>query len=171
VTKKMFKALFLVTVALTAVQQANAQNLCDRISEIKVLPFKSEHINDAAYNALIEAGDSVLPCLIAKVADTRRMRDPRQAPTYPDIRVGDVAYFVLVHIAKIGFVEMFPAKVQENYKAEGVYAYFEFVRKKRNRMWLQRRLNEWYRTIYEARAQHNNSLNRTRNKLASYQLH
>ena len=159
--KRIFEAFILSLVFVAAFQQANAQNLCDRVSEIKILPFKGEHVDDAAYNALIEAGDSVLPCLIAKVTDTRRMRDPRQAPTYPDVRVGDVAYFVLVHIAKIGFVEMFPAKVQDNYKAEGVYAYFEFMRKKRNRVWLQRKLNEWYRTMYGARTQHNNSLNRS----------
>jgi hypothetical protein len=94
------------------------------------------------------------------------MRDPRQAPGYAGIemRVGDVAYFVLADIAKIGFIEMFPAKLQERYKAEGVYAYFEFVQKKRNREWLQRKLNEWYRSKSGAsarRAQHNKSFNRS----------
>jgi hypothetical protein len=52
---------------------------------------------------------------------------------------------VLVRLAKIEFVEMLPERVQEKYKIEGVFAYFDFVRTKQNRKWLQRRLREWYR--------------------------
>lgn len=148
--KRILKAFCLALSIVTAFQQADAQGLCDRIAEIKVLPFKDERVNDAAYNALIEAGEAALPCLIGKVTDTRKMRDPRQSPGYVGIetRVGDVAYFVLVDIAELGFIEMFPAGVQEKYKTDGVNAYFEFVRKKRNRQWLQRKLNEWYRSKY-----------------------
>jgi hypothetical protein len=143
--KRIFQTLFLASIALAAIQQASAQGLCNRISAIKVLPFKDERVDDAAYNTLIEAGESVIPCLIAKVTDTAKMRDPRKAPTYSDVRVGDVAYFVLLDIAKIDFVGMLPAKIQKKYKTEGVYAYFEFVERYQNRKWLQRKLNEWYR--------------------------
>ena len=148
--KRVLKAFCLSLFIVIAFQQASARNLCDRVPEIKVLPFKDERVNDAAYNAFIEAGESALPCLIAKVTDTRKMRDPRQAPGYAGIetRVGDVAYFVLVDVAKIDFIGIFPAKVRERYKTEGVYAYFEFVQRKRNRVWLQRKLNEWYRGKY-----------------------
>ena len=143
---KRLRACFALALVV-AVQQANAQSLCDRVSEIKVLPFKGERVDDTAYNALIEAGESALPCLMAKVTDTRQMRDPRQGPRYGDVetRVGDVAYFVLVQIAKIHFVELLPVEVQENYKAEGASAYFKFVQKKRNRRWLQGKLEAWYR--------------------------
>ncbi len=98
------------------------------------------------YNTIFEAGESALPCLIPKITDTRKMRDPRQAPGYAgiDIRVGDVAYFMLYRIAKCDFMEMFPARVQERYKTEGVFAYFVFVQKKQNRVWLQRNLENWY---------------------------
>jgi hypothetical protein len=152
--KRIFETFILSLIFVAMFQQAKAQNLCDRVSEIKVLLFKEEIVDDAAYNALIEAGESALPCLIAKVTDTRKMRDPRQAPGYGGIetRVGDVAYFVLARIAKLGFTELFPAKVQERYKTDGVYAYFEYAQKKRNREWLQRRLNEWYRSKYGDRA-------------------
>jgi hypothetical protein len=148
--KRNLKACCLALFIAVAFQQANAQNPCDRVSEIRVMPFKDERVNDAAYNALIEAGESAIPCLIAKVTDTRKTRDPRQAPGYAGIetRVGDVAYFMLVRVAKFDFIEVFPAKVKERYKTEGVYAYFEFVQKKRNRAWLQRTLNEWYRSKY-----------------------
>jgi hypothetical protein len=145
---KIFRALLLIYIALGYYQLSHAQRLCDRVSQITVMPFKEEPVDDAAYNALIEAGESVLPCLIAKVADTRKMRDPRQAPGYAGIetRVGDVAYFMLVRVAKLGFIDMFPARVQQRYRTEGVYAYFEFVQKKQNREWLKRKLDQWYRS-------------------------
>ncbi len=148
--KRILKAFCIALFIVVASQQADAQNLCDRVSEIKIMPFKGEHVDDAAYNAFIEAGASALPCLIAKVTDTRKMRDPRKAPGYAGIetRVGDVAYFTLTDITKIDFIEIFPAKVRERYKTEGVHAYFEFVQKKRNRVWLQRKLSEWYRRKY-----------------------
>jgi hypothetical protein len=125
--------------------RADSAGLCERVSEIKLLPVKGERIEDEAFNSLMEAGEAALPCLIDKVTVATKMRDPRQAPTYPDVRVGDVAYFVLVRLAKIEFVEMLPERVQEKYKIEGVFAYFDFVRTKQNRKWLQRRLREWYR--------------------------
>ena len=144
---KGLKVLIVSAAFVVSLQQAHAQNLCDRVSQIKHIPHKEEPVDDAAYNAFIKAGRAALPCLIAKVTDTRKMHDPRSAPGYVGIktRVGDVAYFMLVRIAKIGFTEMLPDEVQENYRAEGVYAYFKFVQKKLNREWLQRRLEIWYR--------------------------
>jgi len=115
------------------------------VSEIRLLPFKGERVDDTAFNSLLEAGVAAIPCLIERVTDTRKMRDPRQAPTYPDVRVGDVAYFVLVRLANIDLVEMLPNRVQEKYKTEGVYAYFDFARRKQNREWLRGKLRERYR--------------------------
>ena len=91
--KGILKASRLVLFIVVAFQPVSAQTLCDQVSEIRVMPFKDERVNDAAYNAFIEAGDSALPCLIAKVTDTREMRDPGQAPGYAGIetRVGDAA--------------------------------------------------------------------------------
>jgi hypothetical protein len=146
--ERILKACCLALFIAAISEHANAQNLCDRVSEIRIMPFKDELVDDAAYYSLIEAGESALPCLIAKVTDTRKMRDPRQSPRYDGTRVGDVAYFMLMRIAKFDFIEVFPAKVREKYKTEGIYAYFEFVQKKRSRVWLQRKLNGWYRSEY-----------------------
>ena len=141
----LVKATFLVFVILSSSYSTSATELCDRVAEIIHLPFKGEKIADDAYNSFLQAGKAAIPCLIERVIDTRKMRDPRQAPTYSDVRVGDVAYFVLVRLANIDFVEMLPSKVQEKYKTEGVYAYFDFARRKQNREWLRRKLREWYR--------------------------
>lgn len=123
--------------------------LCNRVSEVKVLPFKGEQVDDPAYNALINAGETVLPCLIEQVTNTTRMRDPRQAPKYEDTTVGDVAYFIIIHITKLDFTELLPTQVQNDYKEEGVYAYFKFVEKKENRRKLKIALDKWYHEKYK----------------------
>jgi hypothetical protein len=123
----------------------NTNAICNRVAEIKQLPFKDESGVDAAYDALVEAGESVVACLIEKVSDTKVMPDPRCPHVTDETTVGDVAYFVLVRITKIGFVEFLPANIQEKYKTEGVYAYHEYIGRKGKRKELQSKLREWYR--------------------------
>jgi hypothetical protein len=142
---RLVKAAFLVFVTLPFSYSTGATEICDRVSEIRLLPFKGEKVDDAAYNSLLKAGKVAIPCLIDRITDTTEVPDPRQAPIYSEVRVGDVAYFVLVDLANIDFVEMLPKRVQKKYKTAGVYAYFDFARKKQNREWLQRKLREWYR--------------------------
>jgi hypothetical protein len=120
--------------------------LCSRISEIKVLPIKGERGEDPTYDAFMNAGDAVVPCLIRRVTDETKIRDPRQEPGFPDIeiRVADVAYFLLVDITRLSFAELLPDEVRRKFKAEGVYAYFEFVKEPANRKRLQDKLERWY---------------------------
>lgn len=130
----------------------DAKTLCDRVVEIKQLPHHyDERGVDAAYDALAEAGEAVIPCLIEKNTDTKIMRDPRCPTISTETKVGDVAYFVLVGIAKIGFVELFPADVQEEYKTEGVYAYHDYIEQKGKREELQAKLREWYQKRQNAK--------------------
>ena len=124
--------------------------LCSRVSEIKHLPFPKEEPDDPAHIAILEAGEAVLPCLIEKVADSTPMKDPRTIPGPTDTRVGDVAYFLVVDIGKLDFIELLPAKVQKEYETEGVYAYHWFVSKRKNRLQLQANLKEWYEQKYGA---------------------
>jgi hypothetical protein len=133
----------------TPIPDPNA--LCSRISEIEHLPFKDDQpIEDTAYRDLVDAGEAVLPCLIEKVSDATPMKDPRKIPGPTDTRVGDVAYFVLVRISKLDFIELLPAKVQKEYETEGVYAYHWYVSKPKNRLQLQAKLKEWYAQKYSA---------------------
>lgn len=124
--------------------------LCDRVAEIKTLPFKGEPVTDPAYNDLLAAGEKALPCLNEKITDTTPMNDPRQAPKFDGIKVGDVAYFVFVRITKLDFSEVLPPSIKERYKDEGVYAYFKFVEKQENREQLRSELREWHRKNYRA---------------------
>lgn len=128
-----------------------SQALCERLAEIKELPFYPEERGiDSIYDAFMDAGETVVPCLITKVTDTTSMRDPRSAPRYPDIdnKVGDVAYFVFSDITKLDIVEFLPLDVKESFEDDGVYAYFKYVKRKENRLKLQDRLFEWYRDKY-----------------------
>ncbi len=144
--------LFFGLCAATAFSQSqnvalrNAKALCNRVAEIKELPHHyDERGVDAVYDALAEAGESVVPCLIEKVTDTTVMPDPRCPRISGATKVGDVAYFVLVGIMKIGFAELFPADVQKQYKINGVYAYHDYIERKGKRKQLQSKLREWYR--------------------------
>ena len=123
----------------------DADLLCARVAEIKSMPFKDERVDDAAYHALINVGEDVLPCLIEKVADATPMKDPRGIPGPTDTRVGDVAFFVLIDIAKLDFDSMMPPEVKIRLKEEGVYAYHKFVSQEGNRKRFQSSLREWYR--------------------------
>ncbi len=124
--------------------------LCSRVSEIKQLSPRVEP-DDPAHIAILEAGEAVLPCLIEKFADSTPMKDPRGIPGPTDTRVGDVAYFLIVDIGKLDFIELLPVKVQKEYETEGVYAYHWFVSKRKNRLELQAKLREWHEQKYGTR--------------------
>lgn len=128
-----------------------AQALCDRIAEIKELTDKVESGVDAVYDEIVRAGEAVIPCLIEKITDTKTMRDPRCPTISGATKIGDVAYFVLVMITKIGFIELFPADVQEKYKTTGVYAYHDYIEQKGKRKESQSKLREWYQKRQNAK--------------------
>lgn len=127
---------------------AKAEALCDRLSEIKRMPFHNEKVDDEVYNGLIELKEAAIPCLIDKLTDTTRMTDPRQAPSVSDFRVGDVAFFVLLDIVNVPFDVPFerilPQEVMSKWEDEGVYAYFKYTETPENRKLLQERWRTWF---------------------------
>jgi hypothetical protein len=126
----------------------NIAAVCDQIIQIKVYPFHGDRGEDATYDAFMDAGEAAIPCLIKKITDTTIMPDPRETLKLPEITVGDVAYFLLIDITKLGFVEFMPREIQTDYKKNGVWAYHAYVAKKEHRKDLQNKLNEWYRQKY-----------------------
>ena len=133
------------------VSLGEAKALCNRIAEIKQLPQHDESGVDAVYDLIVKAGEGVIPCLIEKITDTKIMRDPRCPTISGATKIGDVAYFVLVRITKIGFIELFPADVQDKYKTTGVYAYHDYIEQKGKRKELQSKLHEWYQKRQNAK--------------------
>lgn len=132
------------------VSPRDAKALCNRLAEIKEFP-RGERGVDAAWDALFEAGEAVVPCLIDKITDTTVMPDPRCPRFTDELKVGDTAYFVLVEILKIDFLEMLPADVQQKYKTEGTYAYHDYIERKGSRKQLQSKLREWYQQKQSAK--------------------
>jgi hypothetical protein len=133
-------------------QAQEAQVLCKHISDIKRLPFHRDEAPteafkelDPVYGRFRELGDAAVPCLIAEVTNVTVMDDPRQAPTYRPVRVGDVAFWVFMDITGMPYQEALPGSVQKREEKEGAYAYFTWVKKPRNRRLLQQRLQAWYK--------------------------
>jgi hypothetical protein len=125
-------------------KQSDIVRLCNRVAEIKELPMKGDPGVDAAYDAIVAAGETIVPCLIDKIADTRPMRDPRCPPFSDHTTVGDVAYFVLTRITKLNFIELLPGNIQTKYKNEGAYAYHDYMARKGARRQLQSKVRKWW---------------------------
>lgn len=131
-----------------------AEALCSRIKEIKRLPFRNEgpaanyDYFGEVYAGLRKLAGKAAPCLIERIADTARMPDPRQAPTVASVAVGDVAFWILADITDLPYDEMFPSELRERFRSEGVYAYFDWVKKKKNRRLLQKNVRSWYLNEY-----------------------
>lgn len=125
-------------------QIVKPNNLCNRIEEISILPFKGEPVDDEVYNGLLKMGTSALPCLIERISDTKKMTDPGQAPPYEGIAVGDVAFFVFLDIVHLSPEYFLPEKIKQKYKKDGIYAYFKFVQSPKQRKVIQNNLREWF---------------------------
>ena len=126
--------------------KSEAETVCQRLPNIKKLPFKDEPIDDENYNKIVSEGKAVVPCLIDRITDLSPMKDPRSTPTYPNFRVGDLAFFLLIRITGTPFEQMLPASVTGRMKDEGVYAYFKYVQRPSNRRALQNKWQTWLKT-------------------------
>jgi hypothetical protein len=128
-----------------------ARRLCSRVADIKRLPFRRDEVNveafkqlDPVYGELRMMGDAVAPCLIAEVTNRARMKDPRQAPIYKPVLVGDVAFWVFLDITGMQLETALPQDIRKKFKNQGIYAYFDWIRRSGNREKLQANLSKWY---------------------------
>jgi len=117
-------------------------NLSEKLEKIKEIP-KDNVVDDVTYNDLKNQGPSILNCLANQVENTKEMKDFRQYPVYSDVRIGDLAYTLFIDITQLDFESFLPIEVQEKWKNQGVYAYFEYVEKPENRMELAQKCREW----------------------------
>ena len=136
--------IFLLYIPSTIYSAVNNQdeNLCDKISQIHVIPFKNEHVDDTIYNGIMRFGEKAIPCLLDKVIDDTMMQDPRKAPPYDKITVGDVSLFILLNITGLGLEAILPEHLLSDFRRDGVYTYFKFVEEKENRKIIQAKLYE-----------------------------
>jgi len=123
----------------SSVDSVRASRACNRLGELRELPFKREPVNDPVYNELIAVGRPAIPCLVDKIDDATPMPDPRKAPPIPGgVAVGDVALFMLSDVSGVDLKDLLPPEVLKELQEQGVYAYFTYVRNAKNRAALKR---------------------------------
>jgi len=89
-----------------------AEKLCNTVKSIKELPRDwGEKGVDKTYDAIVDAGEKVVPCLIDQVTDVTVMKDPRCPTISTGTTIGDVSYFILVELLKIEFTQLLPENV------------------------------------------------------------
>jgi hypothetical protein len=144
------KRLLLIFGILVAFSSVTRANVCDQhLSRIKYIDFEGNRGVDAHYDALISAGRSAVPCLIANVTNTRHRSDPRPTPGLGNATDGDVAIYVLVAMTGVDTFKMLPRKYRDLYQEMGVLARDKYLQDHRgNRRILQNKLWRWYRTTY-----------------------
>jgi hypothetical protein len=144
--------LVLIVVGLAIIPVVEAKTVCDvHLSRIKNMPFRGERSQDAHYDAIVNAGKSAVPCLIANVTNRRYAPDPRPIPRWGTIRmtVGHRAVYMLWRVTDVDPIKMLPLQYQRLHKQIGVYALDEYLLDSRaNPRALQRKLWRWYRTTY-----------------------
>jgi hypothetical protein len=126
-------------------------DVCDRhLLRIKQIPYAGNSGEDAHYDAIIAAGRSAVPCLIANVTNTRPERNPRPIPSWGgDTMVGDVAIYLLSEVARFDVIKLLPRRYQDLYSQMGVTVMDKYMHDRRsNPRALQRALWRWYRTTY-----------------------
>ncbi len=129
----------------TTFRDENVESLCNRLHEIKKIPYKDPKDTDPIYESLIAKGKEAMPCLVEKITDETPMRDPRGGVIWQHYKVGDTAVFMLLKIA--GDFEllqkMLPVNYRKEWKTNGVYAYYNYVSESKNREELQRWWRNW----------------------------
>lgn len=122
----------------------NVESLCNRLHELKKIPYRDPNDTDPIFEALIAKGEEAMPCLVEKITDETSMRDPRGAPIVQDYKVGDTAVFMLIRIAHEDeksqvelLLEMLPVKYRKEWESNGIYTYFIYVSESKNRKELQ----------------------------------
>ncbi|MEX2963905.1 hypothetical protein [Microbulbifer sp. TYP-18] len=141
--KNLFKIIFICLLAVSSSALSLDEVKCLSVEDVKILPFRGEKVDDDTYNYFVSAGYKALSCLISQVSNTKKMSDPRKAPPYEGIRVGDVAFFIISDILQKPINELINDRsFKEEFSKNGVYAYFDYVNKGKNRVLLQSSLSK-----------------------------
>ena len=132
------------------VSPKEAEALCKTVKDINELPRDwGEKGVDKAYDAIVDAGEKVVPCLIDQITDLTVIKDTRCPTISTATTIGGVSYFILVDLLKIEFTQLLPEDVVTDFKTTGVYAYHNYVDRSGSRKELQARLRELWNSKKE----------------------
>ncbi len=128
----------------------DVESLCNELRNIKRMPHEAqETADDPIYDGLIAMGVKAIPCLVEKVTDTTVIEDPREAPHVHGFTVGDAAVFMLHRITKEPIEEILVGNYKDEWKTNGVYAYFSYVEKLENRKKIQLWWKNWMKENFK----------------------
>jgi hypothetical protein len=119
----------------------DVQILCSELRNIKKIPYEAGEVtDDLIYDGLIAKGKDAIPCLVEKITDITVIEDPRIGdPHIHGFTVGDAAVFILCDITGISPEQFLPGEiVKKRWKDQGIYLYFEYVERSKNRLQIQR---------------------------------
>lgn len=122
-----------------------ADALCKQIHKIKKFPGRDpSEAEDVYYAAVMAQGQKIMDCLVDEITNETPTDDPRSAPSWQNYKVGDTAVFLLARLSGSQEIlkEMLPPSSREEWKTNGVYAYFNYVSTMEHRLELQ----SWWRT-------------------------
>jgi hypothetical protein len=121
-----------------------ALELCNRLNQIRIIPYEDEKVDDEVYNKIISLGSAAAPCLIDQITNEAKMDDPRQEPSDMNFRVGDMAFLLLFGVTQVKEEDVLPKHLIHRMSGnEGMYAYFDWVSHHANRVELQQRFRTW----------------------------
>lgn len=122
-----------------------ADRMCSQLPNLALLPFKDDRFSgDDVHDTLVMLGPLSIPCLVDRITDETWMPDPRQAPTAPDVRAGDIAFLILNRLG-VDFDVVLPMLDKEKWEGAGIYAYFAWANQPGNRKRLQEAVRDWLR--------------------------
>lgn len=122
---KMLLSLGIILSA-NACASSSLSGECPAVESVKTIPFKDGSGYDDVYERLVR-DDACEPLLIRALDDTRKMKDPRQAPIDPRFAVSDAAVFILLRRLQLHVESVLPVEVANRLKDQGIFAYFDFV--------------------------------------------
>ena len=135
----------------STIASLSAPELCDRLAEFEIISDRVPEESDDLYKAIVAKGAEALPCLIEKINDRTKTRDPGTGPKWQHYAVGDTAVFTILDIVSQGDYEvwekLFLGPLPPDYKAEwktnGIYAYYSLVSEPKNRKAVQSWWKNW----------------------------
>lgn len=120
-----------------------AEQMCSQLPNVALLPFKDTKLSgDDVHDTLVMLGAHAVPCLVDRIVDETWLPDPSQAPIAPDVRAGDIAFFILNELG-VEFTLVLPLLDKEKWEGVGIYAYFEWANQPGNRKRLQQAVRDW----------------------------
>jgi hypothetical protein len=142
IMKKGIISIFCFIISLSTSGQENYEKLVDSLRYIIQDPYLG-NCSDPVFNAVVCKGKAIVPELINKMTDTRKLKDMYVPITGEEYAVADVAYIAIQEIiANIPTFELLGFPPDE---VCGVCSYYRYVREsKKNRKRFQKVVREWY---------------------------